>query len=156
MILVSACLLGINCKYNGGNNRIPALAELCQQGRLVPVCPEMLGGLPIPRPPAEIRGGSGSAVLAGKAKVVNREGNDVTAAFLRGAEETLTLARLFGAKKALLKESSPSCGSSTIYDGTFTGTKKAGEGVTTALLRSHGIEVFSEKELKKLLPEENQ
>lgn len=145
-ILVSACLAGVNCKYSGGHNLVPALAELVRQGRAVPVCPETLGGLAIPRPPAEIRGGDGHDVLAGKARVVDREGRDVTAAFLRGAQATLAKARKVNADLIVLKEKSPSCGSGLIYDGTFSGTTRPGAGVTAALLREQGYRVMSEGE----------
>lgn len=145
-ILVSACLAGVNCKYSGGHNLVPAIAELVAKGKAVPVCPETLGGLKIPRPPAEIQGGDGRDVLAGRARVVDKEGKDVTAAFLRGAAATLAKAREIEAELVVLKEKSPSCGSKFIYDGTFTGTKRPGFGVTTALLREHGFRVISEEE----------
>ncbi len=145
-ILVSACLAGIPCKYSGGHNLVPAIADLVRQGKAVPICPETLGGLAIPRPPAEIRDGDGHDVLAGKARVVDREGRDVTAAFLRGAQATLARAREVGAQLAVLKENSPSCGSGLIYDGTFSGTTRPGPGVTAALLRKQGYRVISEGE----------
>ncbi|MDN5344873.1 MAG: hypothetical protein PWQ18_985 [Clostridia bacterium] len=143
-ILVSACLAGQKCKYNDGHNLVPAIAELVRQGRAVPVCPETLGGLPTPRPPAEIRGGDGRDVLAGRARVVDREGRDVTAAFLRGAQATLAKAQEIGAGLVVLKEKSPSCGSGLIYDGTFSGTTRPGPGVTVALLREQGFKVIGE------------
>ncbi|WP_406678007.1 DUF523 domain-containing protein [Moorella sp. ACPs] len=145
-ILVSACLAGEKCKYSGSHNLIPAIAELVRRGKAVPACPETLGGLTIPRSPAEIQGGNGYDVLAGRARVVDEEGRDVTAAFLRGAAATLTKAREIEAELVVLKEKSPSCGSKLIYDGTFTGTTRPGPGVTTALLREHGFRVISEEE----------
>ena len=116
-LLVSACLLGVNCKYNGGNNSLPSqpLAALEERYRLVPVCPERDGGLPTPRVPSERRGSG----------VFNREGEDVTAPFRRGAELALETAKARGCRVALLKERSPSCGAGAIYDGSFTGEKTA-------------------------------
>lgn len=136
-VLVSACLLGLNCKYDGNNNRNEKVLEYIKDKEIIPVCPEIFGGLPTPRIPSEIVGD----------KVLNREKIDVTKQFLKGAEETLYLAKLFNVKKALLKESSPSCGSNTIYDGTFSKTKKEGMGITAKLLKENGIEIISEKEL---------
>ncbi|MDN5347962.1 MAG: hypothetical protein PWP65_1526 [Clostridia bacterium] len=144
-VLVSACLLGFKCKYNGGHNAVPDLIKMHAEGRAVPVCPEQLGGLPTPRPPAEIQGGEGRDVLSGRARVKDREGKDVTEAFIRGAMETLKLAQKINARVAILKEKSPSCGSTQIYDGTFTGQLQPGAGVTAALLTGHGLKVYSEK-----------
>lgn len=139
VVLVSACLLGVRCRYDGTSN--PARELLTQPGvRLVPVCPEQLGGLPTPRPPAWLVGGTGRDVLAGRARVVNVHGEDVTQQFVKGAQETLRVARACGARRAILKEKSPSCGSCTVYvDGELT----SGEGVTAALLRQHGFEIIS-------------
>lgn len=120
------------------------------EGRLVPFCPEVAGGLPVPRPPAEIVGGDGADVLDGAARVVADTGEDVTEAFVAGARLALETARRAGARVALLKESSPSCGSRMIYDGTFTGTWVAGDGVTAALLEREGIRVFGEEGLADL------
>lgn len=139
-VLVSACLLGRNCKYNGGSNldgRVAALADVC---RLIPVCPEEDGGMRTPRLPSEISGG----------RVVNKAGEDVTAAFKAGAGKTLLKARENGCLLAVLKERSPSCGSGRIYDGTFTGALTEGDGVTAALLKRHGIAVFGESEIEKV------
>lgn len=144
MLLVSGCLLGIDCKYNGKNNRHDALMAYLAGKKFVIVCPEQLGGLPTPRPPAEICGGDGRDVLKGKARVISREKKDVTENFIKGAWETLRIARLLGIKKAIFKERSPSCGSREIYDGTFSGRVVAGCGVTTALLREKGIKVYSD------------
>ena len=137
-LLVSACLLGENCKYSGGNNALPPelLAALEARYRLVPVCPERDGGLPTPRLPSERRGDL----------VVNRAGEDVTEAFRRGAAIALETARREGCRLALLKERSPSCGSGKIYDGSFSGTLIPGNGVAAALLKENGIAVFGESE----------
>lgn len=140
-ILVSACLLGANCKYSGGNNACPAVMALKEKYQLVPVCPEQLGGLSTPRPPAECQG----------QRVYNREGVDVTEQFVRGAEEALKLGQLFGCTKAVLKSKSPSCGCGEIYDGTFSGAKIPGDGVTVRLLKAHGYEVFPDTQLQNLL-----
>ncbi|MEW8977382.1 MAG: DUF523 domain-containing protein [Symbiobacterium sp.] len=145
MILVSACLVGCHCRYDGGTKERPDLVKLIRQGRAVPVCPEQMGGLPTPRVPAEIVGGDGEAVLDGRARVVNSAGDDVTAQFLAGAREALRMAEAAGASVAILKERSPSCGSAAIYDGTFSGATVPGAGVTAALLRRHGVRVYSEE-----------
>ncbi len=133
-LLISACLLGENCKYDGGNNVLPPgiLEALRLRFELVPVCPEQLGGLPTPRVPSERRDG----------RVVSREGEDVTEAFRRGAEAALRIAEKKGCRRALLKANSPSCGSGTIYDGSFTGTLVAGDGVAAELLKHEKIEVL--------------
>ena len=133
-LLISACLMGYNCKYNGGNNALPpeVLAALRKRYRLIPVCPEAAGGLPTPRVPSERRGGS----------VVTRDGRDVTAAFRRGAEIAGKLAERYGARLALLKSNSPSCGSGTVYDGSFTGTLTPGDGVTAEYLKNKNLIIF--------------
>ncbi len=135
-ILVSACLLGVRCRYDGKSKPHPAVERLMEQHTLIPVCGEILGGLPTPRVSAERQG----------ARVVTADGRDVTAAYRRGAEEVLRLAERYGCKAAILKERSPSCGSGRIYDGTFTGTLTDGWGVTAELLRDHGICVIGESE----------
>ena len=137
-LLVSACLVGVNCKYSGGNNALPPelLAALEEKYRLVPICPERDGGLPTPRLPSERKG----------KRVLNRAGEDVTEAFRRGAQFALETARREGCRLALLKERSPSCGSGEIYDGSFSGTPIPGDGVAAALLKEHGIAVFGETE----------
>ena len=140
-LLVSACLLGINCKYSGGNNRLPEAEALAARFELVPVCPEQLGGLPTPRPCAERVG----------ERVINRAGEDVTAAFRLGAERTAEIARSSGVRRALLQERSPSCGCGTVYDGTFSGTLTAGRGVTAALLEKNGVEVYESTRISALL-----
>lgn len=140
--LVSACLTGLLCRHDGGSCPDDAVMGLVAAGRAIPVCPEQLGGLPTPRSPAEIRGGDGRDVLEGRARVVNKEGKDLTEVFLRGAHQTLRLARLCGAKWCLLKERSPSCGVKCIYDGTFSGRLRPGVGVAAALLREGGIDII--------------
>lgn len=142
-ILVSACLLGAPCRYDGTGKLEPALEQLRAQGHtLVPACPEVLGGLPTPRPPAE-RQPDG--------RVVTREGSDVTAAYQTGAEQALELAQAHGCTCAVLKERSPSCGRGPIYDGTFSRTLIPGSGVTAELLEAHGIRVYGESQWKDLL-----
>jgi uncharacterized protein YbbK (DUF523 family) len=151
VILVSACLLGEAVRYNGGDNRCDhaLLKRWLDEGRVVPVCPEVAGGLPTPRPPAEItRGGGGRAVLGGEARVLAINGRDVTEAFIGGAEHALLKVREMGIRIAVLKEGSPSCGSGAIYDGSFSATKVPGVGVTTARLQEAGVCVFSEHQLE--------
>ena len=135
-LLISACLLGANCKYSGGNNALPpeTLAALRKTYRLIPVCPEVAGGLPVPREPSERQG----------ARVVSRSGRDVTAEYRRGAETALRLAARFGCRKALLKERSPSCGNGKIYDGSFSGRLVPGNGVTAELLMVQKLEILGE------------
>ena len=142
-ILVSACLLGVPCRYDGQSKAHPLARALCEKHHVVPVCGEIFGGLPTPRPPAEIQGD----------RVVTRDGQDVTEAYRRGAEAAAQLARLTGAQAAVLKERSPSCGSGEIYDGTFTGTVVEGWGVTAELLRREGIPVLGESRMGELLTE---
>ena len=138
-MLVSACLLGLPCRYDGKEKAHPAVCSLLEREdlTLVPVCPEQFGGLPTPRPPSERRG----------ERVITRTGADVTEQYRRGAQQTLRLAQLYGCDCAVLKERSPSCGSGRIYDGSFSGTLTDGEGVTAELLRQHGIAVLGESEL---------
>jgi len=145
MILISACLIGVNCNYNGQNNALPSLDKIPKH--IVPICPEQLGGLPTPRPPAEIILGDGKDVLEGNAKVITIKGDDVTENFIFGAEQVLKIAQVCKAKEAILKANSPSCGKGLIYDGSFKGKLKKGDGVTTALLEQNGIKVLTEKDL---------
>jgi uncharacterized protein YbbK (DUF523 family) len=145
MIIVSACLAGVNCKYDGGNNYNEKIVKLVKQRKAIPVCPEQLGGFETPRLPAEILGGSGEDVLSGKAKVVRKNGEDVSKAFIKGAYETLKIAKLIDCDKAILKSRSPSCGFGEIYDGSFSGKRIKGKGVTAALLESNGIKVKTEE-----------
>lgn len=135
-LLISACLLGNACKYSGGSNKLPdeTIERLRSNYRLVPVCPELAGGLPVPRDPSERTG----------ERVVSRHGRDVTAEYEKGAETAVRLAEMFGCKTALLKENSPSCGSGTIYDGSFSGVLIPGDGVTAQKLKALGINVYGE------------
>ena len=145
MILVSACLTGKNCRYDGGGfDRYPELARMVEEGRALPVCPEQLGGLPTPRPPAELQDGDGMQVLTGEARITRQDGTDVTEAFLAGAQKTLEIARQSGATAAILKARSPSCGCKQIYDGTFSGELKPGKGLTAALLEQAGLVLYDE------------
>jgi uncharacterized protein YbbK (DUF523 family) len=150
-VLVSACLLGQPVRYDGGTCTVESvfLKRWVDQGLVTPFCPEVAGGLPVPRPPAEIRGAGGQAVLDGTAQVVTKEGVDVTEAFLRGARRALEAAVANGARLAVLKEGSPSCGCLAIHDGHFAGRCIPGEGVTAALLRRNGIALFNEQETQR-------
>lgn len=150
MIVVSACLCGVNCKYNGGNNLNEKVMQLLKEKRAVIVCPEQLGGCATPREPREIIHGSGKDVLKGKAKVKSKNGKDSTKQFLNGAYEALKIAKIVGAKTAILKSKSPSCGKGFIYDGTFSGNLIEGNGVTAELFKENGIKVLTEKELDEL------
>lgn len=140
-LLISSCLLGNNCKYNGGNNYTPLVEELKERYELVPVCPECSGGLPIPHDPSERVGD----------KVISKAGADVTAAFRLGAERTLAVAEQHGVRLAVLKERSPSCGYGAIYDGTFTGRVVPGDGVAAQLLAEHGVRILGESRIEELL-----
>ena len=136
-ILISRCLAGYNCRYDGGGCLNENAAHLCEEYELIPVCPEEDGGLPTPRTPAEIRGG----------RVITRDGRDVTAEYERGAQAALAAAIENKVEFAVLKARSPSCGSGGIYDGSFTGALVPGDGVTAALLKKNGIRVITEEEL---------
>lgn len=150
-ILVSQCLLGLPVRYDGGaHGPFDLLQQWRREGRVVSVCPEVAGGLPTPRPPAEIPSGQGAAVLAGRIPVVTVEGADVSAAFVAGAEHALRLTTKHGIRFAVLKARSPSCGNHETYDGSFAGIRVAGEGVTAAALRQAGVRVFNETELDEL------
>ena len=140
-ILISACLLGVRCRYDGGSKPQEPILRLMEKYTLIPVCPEQLGGLPTPRDASERQG----------SRVVMRSGRDVTAAYARGAQQALALAQRFGCTAALLKQRSPSCGHGEIYDGTFTGTRVAGDGVTAELLGAHGIRIYGEDDIAALL-----
>ena len=142
-MVISACLLGVRCRYDGGDSRNEIAIEQQKKYKLIPVCPEESGGLPTPRPPAEIVGGDGNDVLEGTAKVMTADGTDVTAAYLKGAHHALQVVQSNGATHVVLKARSPSCGCGDIYDGTFSGTLTFGDGVTSALLKRHGITVTS-------------
>lgn len=147
MYLISACLCGENCKYSGGNNFDERAYKIFKEGKGVLVCPEQLGGLPTPRVPSEISGGTGLDVLEGKARVITKDGRDVTEEFIRGAEETLAIAKKYKCHTAIFKAKSPSCGINNIYDGSFSKKLIAGNGVTAEVLVKNGIKVFSEKEI---------
>lgn len=142
-ILISACLLGASCRYNGESKPLEenVIKTLLQKFELVPVCPEIMGGLKTPRNPSEILGG----------RVLDSEGGDVSEQFERGARETLRFAKLFGCKAALLKQRSPSCGKGEIYDGTHSKTLTQGDGITARALMREGIEIFGESEICSLL-----
>lgn len=146
MIGVSSCLCGINCKYNGKNNLEPIFLQLLNEGKLVPVCPEQLGGLKTPRVPAEIQEDENK-----NRKVINKDGIDVTFEYSLGAERTLEILKALGINKVIFRRRSPSCGCGEIYDGSFTGTIINGNGITSELLLKNGIEVITDEEyIKKL------
>ena len=140
-LIVSACLMGVGCRYDGESRGREDLSRLAEKYTLIPVCPEIYGGLPTPRIPAEIVG----------ARVLTRDGRDVTAEYERGAAAALKIAEITGAKKALLKERSPSCGTGSVYDGTFTGALRPGDGVAAVLLRRAGLSLFGEGDIPVLL-----
>ena len=153
-ILVSACLMGLPVRYDGSAKPLlhEAVARWREEGRLVTFCPELAAGFAVPRPPAEIgRARNGSDVLDGTAQVVEADGRDVSAGFIEGARRALQIARDNGCRHALLIDGSPSCGSGFVYDGSFSGKRHAGEGVTAAYLRRHGIAVFSHTEVDRLV-----
>lgn len=150
-ILVSSCLLGSPVRYDGGAHGPYSLLQQWQaEGRVVALCPEVSGGLPTPRPPAEIPGGQGAAVLDGQVPVVDVNGRDVSSAFRAGADMAVQLASRHGIRFAVLKARSPSCGNQETYDGSFSGNRVVGEGVTAAALRRRGVRVFNENELELL------
>lgn len=140
VVLISACLCGENCRYDGGNSRIEELARLRDAGRALAVCPERDGGLTVPRPPCEIKAG----------RALTQDGLDCTAAFLAGAERALELARRHGISYAILKDKSPSCGSRSIYDGSFTGRLTAGQGLAAGLLARAGLRLFCEDDYRAI------
>lgn len=140
MILVSACLVGINCKYSGGNNYNQKIFNLVKEGKAIPICPEQLGGLKTPRKPAEIKN------IDGKRYVINNEGEDVTENFERGAIEVLNLAQNLNIKTAILQPRSPSCGVNKIYSGNFDGKLTDGNGILAELLIQNGVKVFTSEE----------
>jgi uncharacterized protein YbbK (DUF523 family) len=143
MYLVSSCLAGINCRYDGKNNLNKKVTELVKAGKAIPVCPEVLGGLPTPRDPSEI-----IVDEEGNKRVVTEKGKDLTAEFKLGAEKALQIAKILEAKKAILQQRSPSCGSWKIYDGTFSTNLISGSGLTAELLIAEGIEVLTEADLE--------
>lgn len=147
MILVSSCLAGFKVRYNGTDSLDDRILNLLSENKAITVCPELLGGFSTPREPAEIVGGDGEDVLDGKAIVVEKSGKDVTELYINGAYLTLKKAQELRATTIILKEYSPSCGSSLIYNGEFKGNKITGIGVTTALLKRNGLKVISEENL---------
>lgn len=151
-ILISACLLGKPVRYNGTDLFIdhPLIKRWKEQDRLVSICPEVAGGMPIPRAPAEIQNGDGKSVLKGKSRVINNEKEDVTREFIYGALQTLKIALDNNCVAAILTENSPSCGSSKVYDGSFSNTKILGLGVTTSLLLQNDIAVFNQEQLEEV------
>jgi uncharacterized protein YbbK (DUF523 family) len=160
-ILISACLLGRPVRYNGSDKASGAADILNlwqQQGRLVPVCPEVAVGFPTPRPPAEIKSKNeldadqidGQDVIDGKAIVVEETGSDVSELYIKAAHDTVALAKKHGCRHAVLTDGSPSCGSSFIYDGTFSGERISGVGTTTAALRKDGVTVWAETQIREL------
>lgn len=150
-ILISGCLLGLKVRYHGDsalcNSQI--IDKWAEEGRIISICPEVSAGLPVPRPSSEIIHGTSKDVLRGTAKVLTHTGIDRTDAFIRGAFNALSLAKKFNIKIAILKKNSPSCGNTTIYDGSFSGTIISGTGVTAQLLHDNGIRVFNELELNE-------
>ena len=135
MIVVSACLAGVECRYNNTSHTIPKIVEMVKAGKALPICPELLAGLPTPRPPAEQQNGN----------IISAAGDNQTADYLLGTTIALKIALLIHCKKAILKANSPTCGCGTIYDGTFSGHLITGDGVFTKLLKENGIEVCTEK-----------
>lgn len=146
-ILVSACLAGVNCTFRGTNNLNRNIKKLVDNGRAIAICPEIFGRLGIPRENIEISGGDGNRLIEGKARAITSSGKDVTQNLINGANSALKLVDKLGIREAVLKSHSPTCGSGTIYDGTFTKTLVAGDGVLSALLKKNGIKVVSEKEV---------
>lgn len=151
MIIVSSCLAGIECRYNGTHSLVKKIQQLVNEKKAMMVCPELLGGLSTPREPAEIIGGTGKDVLDGKASIIDESGKDVTEQYKAGAYKTLDFVKKVKATYIVLKEYSPSCGSQMIYNGSFTHTKINGEGVTAALLRKEGFKVISETEFLEMM-----
>ncbi|WP_449536363.1 DUF523 domain-containing protein [Ferdinandcohnia sp. Marseille-Q9671] len=146
MILVSSCLAGLEVRYNGTHSLDNRINKLVGENKAVTICPELLGGFSTPREPAEIVGGDGEDVLDGRAKVVEQSGKDVTELYIKGAYATLEKAKKINATIVVLKENSPSCGSSMIYNGEFKGKKIVGNGVTSSLLKRNGLQVISEEQ----------
>jgi len=144
MKIVSACLVGFNCRYDGENKLNKNLLKLFKEGKLIPVCPEQLGGLTTPRDRARITGGDGKDVIEGRAKVMTSTKNNVTQQYIRGSKESLKIAKVLEIKEAILKSDSPSCGCGTILSEDFS-EKRQGDGVTTALFKKNGIEVHTEE-----------
>ncbi|HAE86613.1 TPA: hypothetical protein DCG86_01170 [Candidatus Marinimicrobia bacterium] len=149
-LLISGCLAGLSCRYDGGSKPHLRLDDLKRRYDLIPVCPEQAGGLSTPRIPNELQV-SAAEILSRRGKVKNQAGEDCTEHFIRGATETLKVVRLLEIKKALLKDGSPSCGKNRVYDGTFNGKSIPGRGITAEILHHEGIDVYSEGETDQLL-----
>jgi uncharacterized protein YbbK (DUF523 family) len=139
--VISACLLGVNCRYDGKSKLSESARREFEDGEAILLCPELLANLGVPRPACEIVGGDGFDVLAGNAKIIDSDGNDVTKEYISGAEKAAEIVTKSGIKEAVLKSGSPSCGCGTVYDGTFSGKKKTGYGVFAAILQEKGIKV---------------
>lgn len=153
MRIVSACLVGINCLYNGKNKCHEKIRKMFENGDLIPVCPEQMGGLPTPRTPQGILNGTGIDVIEGNHKVINKKGEDVTKQFLKGANEILNIAKSLGIKEAILKKTSPACGVGKTWqmsknNGKLKNTLVDGDGVLTALLKRNNIKILTEEEIK--------
>ena len=140
-VIISACLIGVNCKYDGNNNYNPLIIKLSEKYNLIPVCPEVIGGLFTPRTSAEIIG----------EKVINKDGIDVTSEFEKGANAALQICKLYNVKKAVLKTKSPSCGYEEIYDGSFSGKVIKGNGKTADLIIKNDIKIYNENEIEELI-----
>lgn len=152
-ILISACLLGIKCRYDNKKKPFSSALRLCKKGNIIPICPEQLGGLPTPRCASGIETGRGDDVLDGKSKVINEKGDDVTKQFIGGAKEVLRIAKIFKAEKFIAKSKSPSCGLGTTLKRTFkknnfSNIRVKGDGVAVALLKRNGLEIITEEELE--------
>lgn len=151
LIIISACLCGVNCKYNGKNNLKDGVEKLLKEGKVIPVCPEQLGGMETPREPHEIVNSTALEILRGKGKVLSETYKDSTDKFVKGAYETLKIAKALGVKEAILKSNSPSCGFGIIYDGNFSGKKIRGNGITAELLQKENIKIYNEEQIEKIL-----
>lgn len=143
MYIVSACLAGVKCRYDGNDSRMDQVVEMVRRGIALPLCPEMLGGLPSPRACCEIITNE-----EGKERVITEEGEDLTDLFLSGAEKACEIAGIIGARSAILKFRSPSCGYGIIYDGTFTGARKEGKGIAASMLEKSGIRIITENQVE--------
>ncbi|MCL4309582.1 MAG: DUF523 domain-containing protein [Actinomycetota bacterium] len=148
-MIVSGCTAGMPCSHDGRARLSEPVRRLVEDGRAIPVCPEQLSGMRTPRETAEIEGGDGADVLDGKASVVSKSGRDLTERFLEGARRALEIAQRHGCRQAILKARSPSCGRGEIYDGSFSGARRRGDGVTAALFQRAGIEVLSDEEFAR-------
>ncbi|MCE5300487.1 MAG: DUF523 domain-containing protein [Spirochaetia bacterium] len=150
MILVSACLAGVKCRYDGEHRLVENIRQLTTTGRAMPLCPEVLGGRPIPREPVEITGGTGVDVLDGRAKVVDKNGGDHTQEILDGVTEFIKAVKRMNVTAVIMKTKSPACGAGRVYDGTFTGLLIDGDGVLTAALKREGIKIYTEENREEI------